>query len=395
MQFLNFVRDTTNFEEELEAKRISIKHYRGLSIATYPKRNDREGVDFTDPVVRDCRGTIFRKDPENNQVRLVCRGFTKFLDNETDKWLQDSGDETLITPEIDIRSPQFQEILNRDTTRIVDAIDGSLIRLYWNDGRWRVATTRCIESKRARWNSYKSFYDMYDEARIASGLSYDDLDTTQNYFYILQHPQNRIVTPYEKARLVPIATFEANTGKVLPLETEPEHYKFSNVDELLESVMKLDWKHPGYVLSFVDSDGAVQRTRFRNPNFETISRLRGDRQSMTRRYLEMKRESNDEGVEQLNMFKMYYGEVAHLAESSVENLARFIHQAYLDYFVHHSVKYVDNPDIWNLLKELHTRFIRTREKTTVDTVRNTLKSMPIGGLMDLLEPPRRAGRSRN
>jgi hypothetical protein len=131
-------------KSDLESRyHLKVKWYKDLFITTYPKKGTRssEDVDYTDPLVKQCRGLIVnRKSPFN----VVCKGFD------------------MLEPTEDIP----EDILTREDGKITTTIDGSYIRVYYNQElkRWSVATNRCIEAKKARWHSYRTFFDYFQDA---------------------------------------------------------------------------------------------------------------------------------------------------------------------------------------------------------------------------------------
>ena len=60
-----------------------------------------------------------------------------------------------------------------------------LLKHYYNNelDRWSVATNRCIEAKKARWHSYRTFFDYFQEASRSpdSLLDYERLDKNRVY----------------------------------------------------------------------------------------------------------------------------------------------------------------------------------------------------------------------
>ena len=194
----------------------------------------------------------------------------------------------------------------------------------------------------------------------------------------LVHPENRIVTPYQKSQLVHFTTFGKDTeGDFHEIEEDigipvPEIYNKSSIDDLLTSVSEMDWQVPGIVIQWIE-DGETKRTRLRNPNYENVGKLRGERRSMVERYLELK--SDPSKAAKFQEFCKYYPEYQSV-EQRVVMASRFVHQTYLAYFVQHSIQYIPDTRIWDVLNELHTRFLRTREKTTFNLVKSHVNSLP-------------------
>ena len=174
-----------NFISKLKDKNLTIKEDDNLFLVSYP--NNNEEVYMSDPIVNSCKGVIFQKSP----LKIVCYTFSK-------------------TQECDMNDTSIIESLDLKSLRVEELIDGSFMKLYCVDGEWKVSTNRCINSKNANWNNYKTFYDMWEEARIECNIDYNNLDVNSVYGFVLCHPQNRIVTNYQSPHLVYISRFNIN-----------------------------------------------------------------------------------------------------------------------------------------------------------------------------------------
>ena len=100
---------------------------------------------------------------------------------------------------------------------------------------------------------------------------------------------------------------------------------------------------------------------------------------MVYRYLQLKRESES----QFEQFNLYYPEYKWV-DSQLETLAREAHSSYIEFFVNH-IKSRINRDLWELMSELHTLYLRTKEPTSLEKVRQHLKSYPLDKLSRLLK----------
>lgn len=358
-------------KSELETRYgLKVKWYKDLFIITYPKQNTRasEKVDYTDPLVKECRGLIVNK---NTPFDIVCKGFD------------------MLEPTENIPN----DILTRQDGKITTTIDGSYIRLYYNIDlkRWCVATNRCIEAKKARWHSYRTFFDYFQDASRSqdSLLDYSKMNTNHVYLFVVCHPENRIVRAYTSSMLYHIGTLDRSddwneiTGDNIGIPHPPtiEREKFDTLQALRDHVNTLDWQSPGYVMQWTGEDGKTKRSKIRNTTYEHINDLRGDNRSSVEHYLNLR--SDKDNPHRFTEFVKYFPEYS-IIEDSLNMAARYVHQLYLSYYVNHTVQYIDDRICWRLLSELHTRFIRTREPTTLDIVQQYIRSMPNDELAKLL-----------
>ena len=137
--------------------------------------------DFSIPMVRECRGLILYKDTER-VFSPVCVPFFKFS-NYGESYAAD----------LDWRS-----------ARVMEKVDGSLIKVWFHMGKWHVSTNNTIDAKTAiLWNN-KSFYDLFLEA--VRKVTIDDtffktLDTNYTYMFELVSPDSQVVIHYPSTEI--------------------------------------------------------------------------------------------------------------------------------------------------------------------------------------------------
>lgn len=369
-QEITFDTIKSNLEDTYNLK---VKWYKDLFIITYPKRDTKasEDVDYTSPLVKQCRGLIVNK---NKPFDVVCKGFDMLEPTEN-------------IPE---------DILTRSDGKITTTIDGSYVRVYYNSelDRWCCATNRCIEAKKARWHSYRTFFDYFQDASRSNDslLDYSRLDKNRVYLFVVCHPENRIVRVYNSSMLYHIGTLDRSDGwKEIenddigiphPLEVDRNFDKFGSLQNIRDHVNTLDWQTPGYVVQWKADDGTIKRSKIRNAEYERINDLRGDNRSSVEHYLNLR--ADKDNPQKFIEFVKYFPECS-IIEDSINMVARYVHQLYINYYVHRTVQYVQDRTTWRLLNELHTRYVRTREKTTLDIVQQYVRSMPNEELAKLLK----------
>lgn len=90
--------------------------------------------------------------------------------------------------------------------------DGVMIGQFWDEttGNWRIHTRSTLDAQ-CRYYSKQSFATLFQEAvsatyGVAERLT-DRLEKGVSYTWILQHPENRVVCPVQKPRLVLVAAY--------------------------------------------------------------------------------------------------------------------------------------------------------------------------------------------
>ena len=317
--------------------------------------------------MKQCRGTILEKDTN----KIVCYTFDKGLDFEYSEYdLNDKDLQLKVLPK-GVES----KYIDWSQCQVEESVDGTQIRLFYYDGKWCKATTRCSDAYRARWYSDKSFGELFDEAAVEDGVDYDLLDKECCYSFVLCHPENRIVVPYEKPHLVHVMTrrldtFEevTDTNSVAGVVRPKIYTKFSTPWELVNYAhIQSDSNLEGYMVHCTSEvDGVVthQRMKIISSAYLAVKELRGNGNNLFFRYLELRQS----GL--LPSFAQYFPEFADqfkAYETNILNIAREIKTQYINKFVYRSIKVAD----WHyrpVVYKLHGEYLETHNKTTMDTV---------------------------
>ena len=374
-----------NFISKLKDKNLTIKEDDNLFLVSYP--NNNEEVDMSDPIVNSCKGVIFQKSP----LKIVCYTFSKTQEcdmNDT------SIIESLDLKSLDLKSFRFEEL-----------IDGSFMKLYCVDGEWKVSTNRCINSKNANWNNYKTFYDMWEEARTECNIDYNTLDVNSVYGFVLCHPQNRIVSNYQSPHLVYISRFNMKEKCEMPVsatdltnEEKTNHatqvpqtnilkhnitsrqFNFDSITEMLDAIKEMPfWCRGVSIISKeLNDQGEYERFMIENPEWIRIKNIRGEKRSMIERYIELSRTDMDT----FNLFNKYFPEFSWV-DVKMEQLAQMTLWLYDSFYINKTTNFI-NPKYWELINELHNLYIFTSEPISIHTVRNHLNTYPIKELCVLL-----------
>ena len=237
-----------DWEDRLNQKRITIKHQDNLVIFNYSIL-----ADFTDPYVREARGIIINLD----NLQVVCRGFDKF---------GNFGE-------------SYVDTIDWSTARVQQKVDGSIMKVWFYDGKWRVSTNAVIDAAAADCNgSGLSFKDIFDQAAANVKLDYSRLNKDNTYIFELVSRYNRVVIDYNcEPTLWHIGTRNNLTG----LESvedigvkHPAEYPLHSLEDCIAAAAKLNDSTQsvtaeGYVV--VDADW--HRIKVKSPAYVAIHNL--------------------------------------------------------------------------------------------------------------------------
>lgn len=135
--------------------------------------------DFNNSIVREARGLILKC--VNGKYTIVCMPYTKFFN---------VGDPNA--------KADLCKLYHRKEWFIEEKIDGSLIKLWYDDGAWHISTSGTIDAKDAVVQSATENITYYDLFRKASTekINYEHLDKQYTYLFELVGLENKVIVPY-------------------------------------------------------------------------------------------------------------------------------------------------------------------------------------------------------
>lgn len=255
MEVIKFLQEhQANFGKLTEVYGIKVKDYleHGLVVLNY----DQIDSPKMEPVVQECRGLILTYD-----LKVVCRPFDRFFN------YGEAG-----TDAYDFTGYTFHQKL-----------DGSLIKVYYWQGMWRIATRGTAFAESAVGDHGITFEELALKAFGCTSLTeFDDklrntlqFNASMTYLFELTAPENRIVTPYAEAFATLLAVRESITGKYFPTKyvrsfgmfkhnkTE-EGYTIQEIVKKADSLKNLEEGFVGY-----DKDG-VPRVKVKSAAYVAV-----------------------------------------------------------------------------------------------------------------------------
>jgi len=279
LQLLDFISRHPNDWRELLAQPpycIAVKDDEIYTILSYSQFNS----DFTEEIVRECRGLIIR----NDTYLPVCIPFFKF-GNFGEPYC----------PKIDWQSARVQE-----------KVDGSIIKI-WHDSGWHVSTNGVIDAHCAQVkNSGSSFYALFEKAWNKTGVNYGALDCECTYMFELCSPENRVIVPHPETKLYHIGTRNNKTLEEMDVNIgipKPKEYHFNSLEECIEAAKALPVTEEGYVVV----DQYWNRVKIKSPAYVRVALMVNNGLVTTSRMIEMIRAG--ETAEFLTYFSDYQADI--------------------------------------------------------------------------------------
>ena len=204
--------------------------------------------DFSLEIVREARGLIL----EDKTWNIVCYPFKKFFNY----------------------GEAYADEIDWESARIFEKVDGSLIKAYYYNGKWRFGTNSIIDANDAELSAppYKTFMGLFNVAANVCGLDYDRLDPHYTYIFELRSPYNKVVVPYEDIRIIHIGTRNNITCEEEEVDIgieKPKQYMLSSLDDCIAMAATFDFTQEGFVV--VDKN--YNRIKIKSEDYVRVHRL--------------------------------------------------------------------------------------------------------------------------
>lgn len=293
-----------------------------------------------DNILLDCNGIILEK--ETNKI--ICKMFPVVKEYP-----------------VSYKYNSFSELTCEE------AIDGTLIKLFYYNNQWNFATNRCINAKDAYWISKQSFYDMFMEA--ASQINFSQLTETYCYAFILQHPDNRHIVKYDKPNIIYLYSYDLINNcevedKSLSFLDKPKQLKFKNWKDFYQQLNSLPYDKEGFILY----NDKKQMTKYVNPKFNFVKELKGNTNDMEYRCTVLYKYG------QHTQFLNYYPEYKstfNQINTTIFKIVQHLHTYYITKYIKKQPVTV-NEEVETILNHLHLDYLNTRIKINKKIIMNKI-----------------------
>lgn len=288
-----FIFAHENWRELLAAKPYCIKIVEEGNLVLF--KYSQIDSDFFNPIVQECRGIILEKDT----WKVVAYAFRKF---------GNFGE-------------SYVDEIDWESAVVETKEDGSLIKVYFYDGEWRVGTNGTIFAENAELNAgpYKNFRQLFDAAAEKCGLDFSRLNRYYTYVFELCSEFNQVVCPQSEIRLIHIGT--RNNRTFQEVETDigiphPQRYALSSLEDCIAMAKTFDFTKEGFVVK----DKNYNRIKVKSEDYVRVHRLANNGSMTEERAIELIRANElDEFFTYFPQYKEYIeavkNEVAALSQS--------------------------------------------------------------------------------
>tara|TARA_Y100000817_G_scaffold310234_1_gene300533 strand:- start:8674 stop:9798 length:1125 start_codon:yes stop_codon:yes gene_type:complete len=289
----------------------------------------------------------------------------------------------------------FKERYNINDCMFEEFVEGTMLHCFF-DEKWQISTKSVIGAWfRGSSEQDKSFKDMFMEAMIECKVTFDHLDKTYSYIFILQHPENRIVAPFEKPSLVLLKIYK--TGEMITeqniyskefdalraLVSVPKKFKYTQWEDVENCHDRLDWVHPGIMMYAPDGS----RSKIRNKKYEQIKNLKGNNFKTQYQYLNLRKERK------IGEFLKYYPELKESFSkyrNDVHSWTLNLYRYYVEFKIKRQIKNTDIPYEYRPhLFNIHNIYMNEGRKINFQTVIQYVNDLPPQRIMFAMNYPLR------
>jgi hypothetical protein len=290
MKTTDFMREHENWRELLSKAPyfISFDEDDNFALLKY----DQIRSDFSEPIVRECRGLIVDK----NTYTPVALSFYKFFN------VQEPNADT-----IDWGSAVVQE-----------KVDGSKILLWFDNYEyaWRISTSGCLNASGANVGDLGvNFKDLFME--VFDIELFVRLEKNCCYTFELVSPLTRVVVPYEKTdiyfigmrNMVTLEEVDPMGNFSLSHIKRPRRFSLNTLEDCLKATEQMGYDEEGFVV--VDKNW--HRVKIKSPAYVAAHHLKNNGAVSRKRILEIiEQGEQDEFLGYFPEYKKYFDEIEEL-----------------------------------------------------------------------------------
>ena len=245
--------------------------------------------------------------------------------------------------------------LNQSFIQVEEFIEGTMINVFWDEtiglsGAWEIATRNSVGANTSFYQNpnpiqnNKTFREMFLEAMNECKLTFDHLIKDYVYSFVLQHPENRIVVPFQKPNLYLVAIYHCTNTMVLPLDVNylsqnsrlkdtlvqyPKQYQEKSYGEIIRKYASMNT--PYDIMGVVIHNYITgERSKIRNPVYEQVRQLKGNHAKLQYQYLSLRHQGK---ISEYLMFYPEHKKKFSMFRDDLHLFTKTLYENYVDCFI--------------------------------------------------------------
>lgn len=138
-------------------------------------------------------------------------------------------------------------------------VEGTMINVWYGNNKWNIATRSVLDAT-CTFESDKTFADMFYECMTNNPI---ELDGQYCYSLVMQHPENRIISPVDSMKLYVVGRYQINNGVAVECPESvhsPPKYTVQSYEEAEALAQTVGGK--GLMLKCNGERTKIKRTRY-------------------------------------------------------------------------------------------------------------------------------------
>lgn len=182
-------------------------------------------------------------------------------------------------------------------------VEGTMVNVFWDGSEWKQSTKSKLDADCFFFDTNGSFYRMFADAILSAKLDLSTLNKSYCYSFVMQHPENRLVTLFTEIKLYLISAYHIE--RINDTDTKITVVDNVQTDPVWSSTYvkfpaRLNWDLKTHIegmpytmmgVSFKDTETG-DRCKLRNLAYEYVRHLRGNQPKLRYRYLELRKMDN-------------------------------------------------------------------------------------------------------
>ena len=302
------------------------------------------------------------------------------------------GRAVCFSPPKSMSHPEFCDLHTSGNANVIaeEYIEGTMINAFWDGERWRISTRSKIDAVGSFFDTNGGFDKMVAETLVECKLDLNTLNPEHCYSFVMQHPDNRIVTAKADKSLFLISTYQIDSTESGASIRVVERDATLWASTAVRFPARLDWAltkrivNEPYTMMGVVFKNVVSgdRCKLRNPFYEYVRRLRGNQTKLKYHYFELMK------MRRINEYLKYFPEHTEQFSEFREKLHTYtkgLYHLYVSVFIRKTEKIESHRPQRTALTKLHTYYktALVQQKLSVNLFRviNYVNLLPSAILM--------------
>lgn len=248
-----------------------------------------------------------------------------------------------VSPSKSIPYEVFKQKYALSECRVEEFVEGTMINAWYGNNTWNISTRTIIDAT-CYFESTKSFADMFYECMNNNPI---ELDSEYCYSLVMQHPDNKIITPVTTMKLFVVGRYKIVDGVAIEYPDYPlvQVQTYEEAEALAQTVAG-----KGLMLKCNGERAKIKRTAY----YE-LEQLKGNH-PFQHKYLCIR--NTPEAVSFFNAFPWYTSDAVTI-EHHIHAMSVMLYEAYVMYYIRKQIMPIGFP-YKKILYDIHVEYKLTR-----------------------------------